>query len=125
MAFSINSVTPPTAAAPTAPHTPGVIHPKAAAYDGLGRPVGAVGQAEAVVGRNFITATGLDWWLDHFASATDLSVTVADLNIYDPLQQTEVTYSSAEMHRPTWNEDDSNPGSWYRDFRVRFTALTA
>ena len=125
MAFSIDSVTPPTEAAPTAPHSPGVVHPAAGGMDGLGRPVGAVGQAEAVVGRAFITATGLAWWLDHFASPTDLSVTVDDLNIYDPLKETEVTYSSAVMHRPTWSQDNLNPGAWYRDFRVRFTALTA
>ena len=123
MAFSIDSVTPPTEAAPTAPHSPGVVHPAAGGYDGLARPVGAVGQAEAVVGRAFMTAEGLGWWLDQFAGPTDLSVTVADLNIYDPLQQAEVTYSSAEMHRPTWEE--SNPGSWYRNVRIRFTALTA
>jgi hypothetical protein len=124
MAFSIDGVTPPSYAAPTAPHSPGVIHPKATGYDGLGRAVGAVGQMEAVVGRNYITAEGLAWWLNLFASFDDLSVTVDDLVIYDALNEAERTFSTAEMHRPTWNEDDSNPGSWYRDFRVRFTVLT-
>jgi hypothetical protein len=53
MAFSIDSVTPPSYAAPTAPHSPGVIHPPmATGYDGLGRAVGAVGQMQKhVVGR--------------------------------------------------------------------------
>ena len=124
MAFSIGGVTPPSYAAPTAPHSPGVVYPAATGYDGLARAVGAVGQAEALVGRAFITNDGLVWWLLHFSSPLDLSVTVSDLVVYDVLWQVEKTFSTAVMHRPTWNEDDANPGAWYRDFRVKFTALT-
>ena len=122
MAFSIGGVTPPSYAAPTAPHSPGVVYPAATGYDGLARAVGAVGQAEALVGRAFMTNEGMAWWLVHFSSPLDLSVTVSNLVIFDTLYQTEQTFSTATMHRPTW--EDSNPGSWYRGVKIRFTALT-
>jgi len=122
MAFSINSITPPTSAAPTAPHSPGVVYPATGGYDGLARPVGAVGQPEAIVGRAFMTNDGLAWWLLHFTNPEDVSVTISDLAIYDVLYQAERVFSTATMYRPTWEE--SNPGSWYRNVRIKFTALT-
>ncbi len=124
MAFSINGSTPPAAARPSAPASQGVIRPDSTAFDGLGRPVGAVGPVTAIMGRSAISAAGFTWWMDFFSSTpTALYIAITGLTVYDVLSETEATFTSGYMLRPTWNKERSNPGVWYRDLRVIFTEL--
>lgn len=124
MAFSINGWTPPAYARPSAPHSQGVIYPESTAFDGLGRPVGAVGGVTAIMGRSAISAAGFALWMDLFsATPTALYVTITGLTIYNSLLETESTFTSGYLLRPTWNKERSNPGVWYRDFRVIMTEL--
>lgn len=124
MAFSINGWTPPASARPSAPASQGVIRPESTAFDGEGRPVGAVGPVMAIVGRSAISAAGWGLWMDLFgATPTALSVAITSLTVYDPLLETEVTFTSGYILRPVWNKERSNPGVWYRDFRVTMMDL--
>jgi hypothetical protein len=124
MAFSINGSTPPAYARPSAPHSQGLIYPDSTAFDGLGRPVGAVGGVTAIMGRSSISAAGFTWWMDFFSSTpTALYVAIAGLTVYDVLSEAEATFTSGYMLRPTWNKERSNPGVWYKDFRVTFVSL--
>lgn len=125
MAFNINGSTPPAYARPSAPFTKGVIHPKHTRMNGNGQPVGAVGPIIAEVGRRTISAAGHAWWMAYFSTETDLYVAVTNVTIYDPLYEAERTFSTADMLRPVWSDDESNLGLWYKNYIVTFTNLVA
>ncbi len=128
MAFQVRKTdtwwTPPAYARPSAPASQGVIRPDSTAFDGEGRPVGAVGPVTAIMGRSAISAAGWGEWMDLFASTpTALSIAITGLVVYDVLNEAEVTFTSGLLLRPTWNRERSNPGVWYKDFRDTFVSL--
>lgn len=122
MPFQINSTTPPAAATPAGDMLK-VIYPTATDFDGQGNPVGATGGLQGQAGRHGISATGHAWYMGFFSSDPDaLSVDVTNVQIYDDLTESWRTFSTAKMHRPVWQR--ANPGVWYEEYVVRFTALT-
>lgn len=120
MAFEINGSAPPAYARPTGPQSR-LIYPAPTDLDGSGAPCGAVGKPEAVIGRAVISAAGHAWYMAHFASPADLSVALTSVTLWDDLTEGWHTYTTATMHRPTWQE--ANPGAWYKGYSIRITGL--
>ena len=120
MAFSINSSAAPDYAQPSGKRTR-LLRPRNTDLDGLGRPCGAVGKPEAVIGKRIINESGFQWYLSFFADPLDQSVDLTEISLYDALQAAWVSFSAATMHRPTWS--DGVDGVWYGEFQIKLTGL--
>lgn len=120
MAFSINSSAAPDYAQPSGKRTR-LLRPRNTDLDGLGRPCGAVGKPEAVIGKRIINESGFQWYLSFFADPLDQSVDLTEISLYDALQADWVSFSAATMHTPTWT--GGVEGVYYEEFTIKLTGL--
>ena len=81
MAFTINSTAAPDYAQPSGKRTR-LLRPRNTDLDGLGRPCGAVGKPEAVIGKRIINESGFQWYLSFFADPLDQSVDLTEISLH-------------------------------------------
>ena len=117
MAFKINNEEPPDYARPAVPV---VKRPDPQAIYSTGKPGKAIGFPKVQCHRDWITQTGLDWWMGFFASSEDLYTDVM-ATVYDPLESEWVTIH-AYMWRPTYSIDSAK-NYLFRDFTVQLTGI--
>ena len=117
MPFKINGLEPPDYARPDSPI---IKRPDPQVMYSTGKPGKAIGLSKVECHRNWITQSGVDWWMNFFSSTSDLYVDVT-ATVFDPLQNDWIAVN-AHMWRPTYNPSNAR-NYMYRDFQVMLTGI--
>ena len=116
-AFAINGSIVPWYATADRMNPPVVRYPEPRARYGGGRPARAIGLPSAIVGREWISQEGLNWWMSLF-EATDNPYISASVTLYDPLSN---GWRSGSGY--IWKPEYKSADNIYSEFRVRITGL--
>ena len=114
---------PSAALASTYRGTVHVEYPRAAEYDGLGAPCGAIGRPKIIIEAPMMTDTGFAFWRDLFASATSVHATVK-LEPFDE-RTGAVTKLQGYLERPTHggiSQGSTAAKTFYRGVRIVVSA---
>lgn len=101
-------------------------YPEVADRDGLGAPCGAVGRPTCIIRSPWMTDTGLDFWRDLFAAATDTYVAF-DFECYDYRQDTTTKWTGY-LCWPVFGSEGRGAAAAstvYRDVEIRIMQCTA
>ena len=113
--------TPVDAAKPLIEAPPIVQYPAPRSFTGEGKPAAAIGSPFAVVGRDRISETGIDWWFARMNTSTFDPLIVA-VTLWDPRSTAWGTYQ-AWMHPPTYQLAEAGSEYNLTNWRVRFSSI--